>query len=225
MTEAEWERCTDRRKLLDFVGDKVSQRKLRLFAVACCRQQWELFPDKPHRKLIETAEQFTDGAVTAEKLQLVDRPTGYSSGGGRSSKEAMYLANAAGLLTYGDAPFTAERSLRVAVDVSNAAAVRMGDHVIEFEESEREIFPQITLLHDIVGNPFYPEAVEPAWLTDTVVQFARVMYESHDFSAMPILADALQDAGCDNHIILNHCQGRWPHVRGCWVVDLILGKE
>ncbi|MBM3981739.1 MAG: hypothetical protein FJ304_15980 [Planctomycetes bacterium] len=87
------------------------------------------------------------------------------------------------------------------------------------------MFPQITLLHDIVGHPFYPEAVEPAWLTSTVVQLARTMYESRDFSAMPILADALQDAGCDNVNILDHCRGPRPHVRGCWVVDLILGKE
>ncbi len=54
---------------------------------------------------------------------------------------------------------------------------------------------------------------------------ARTMYESRDFSAMPILADALQDAGCDNEDILGHCRGSGPHVRGCWVVDLVLGKE
>ena len=51
------------------------------------------------------------------------------------------------------------------------------------------------------------------------------MYESHDFSAMPILADALQDAGCDNDDILAHCRNSTTHVRGCWVVDLVLGKE
>ncbi|AWM42340.1 hypothetical protein C1280_21800 [Gemmata obscuriglobus] len=64
-----------------------------------------------------------------------------------------------------------------------------------------------------------------AYLTATTVAIARQMYESRDFSAMPILADALQDAGCDNDDVLNHCRGPGPHVRGCWVVDLLLGKE
>jgi hypothetical protein len=50
------------------------------------------------------------------------------------------------------------------------------------------------------------------------------MYKSRDFTPMPILADALQDAGCDNAEILAHCRGDSPHIRGCWVVDLVLGK-
>ena len=70
-----------------------------------------------------------------------------------------------------------------------------------------------------------PSPSPPAWRTDTALSLARQMYESRDFSAMPILADALQDAGCDSDDILNHCRGPGPHVRGCWVVDLVLGKS
>jgi hypothetical protein len=81
------------------------------------------------------------------------------------------------------------------------------------------------LFRDIFGNPFRPVALSPAWRTDTAVSLAGQMYESRDFSAMPILADALQDAGCDNEHILAHCRGPGPHVRGCWVIDLVLGKE
>jgi hypothetical protein len=81
------------------------------------------------------------------------------------------------------------------------------------------------LLHDIFGNPFRPVAFDPAWRTDTAVALARQMYESRDFGAMPILADALQDAGCDSADVLDHCRGLGPHVRGCWVVDLVLGKS
>lgn len=81
------------------------------------------------------------------------------------------------------------------------------------------------LVHDIFGNPFRPVTFAPEWRTDTAVSLARGMYESRDFSAMPILADALQDAGCDSDDVLNHCRGDGPHVRGCWVVDLLLGKE
>jgi hypothetical protein len=82
-----------------------------------------------------------------------------------------------------------------------------------------------TLRRDIFGNPFRPAAFSPSWRTDTAVTLARIMYDSRDFSAMPILADALQDAGCDSDDILNHCRGDGTHVRGCWVVDLVLGKE
>ncbi|MBY0458027.1 MAG: hypothetical protein K2V38_11860 [Gemmataceae bacterium] len=79
-------------------------------------------------------------------------------------------------------------------------------------------------MNDIFGNPFRPVAVAPELLTDTVVAFAREMYESRDFSAMPILADALQDAGCDSDDILSRCRGQSENVRGCWVVDRLLGK-
>jgi hypothetical protein len=83
---------------------------------------------------------------------------------------------------------------------------------------------QAKLLHDIFGNPFRPASINLAWLTSTVVALASQMYESRDFSAMPILADALQDVGCENEDILSHCRQPGEHVRGCWVVDLVLGK-
>ncbi|MCE9568125.1 MAG: hypothetical protein K8U57_39485 [Planctomycetes bacterium] len=80
------------------------------------------------------------------------------------------------------------------------------------------------MLRDIFGNPFRPVVLDPNWLTSTVVALARQMSESRDFTTMPILADALQDAGCDNDEVLAHCRGPGPHVRGCFVVDLLLGK-
>ncbi len=83
-----------------------------------------------------------------------------------------------------------------------------------------------SLLRDIFGNPFRPVTFPPSWRTDTTLSLARTMYDSRDFSPMPILADALQDAGCDNTDILDHCRSvNQPHVRGCWVVDLVLGKS
>jgi hypothetical protein len=80
------------------------------------------------------------------------------------------------------------------------------------------------LLRDIFGNPFRPVAFAPSWRTSTVLALARQMYEFRDFSAMPILADAIQDAGCNSDNILEHCRSPGPHVRGCWVVDLVLNK-
>ncbi len=82
------------------------------------------------------------------------------------------------------------------------------------------------LAREVFGNPFRPVVFSPMWRTDTALSLARGMYESRDFGAMPILADALQDAGCDNEDVLNHCRDdKQVHVRGCWVVDLVLGKE
>ena len=79
-------------------------------------------------------------------------------------------------------------------------------------------------LRDIFGNPFRPVEFSADWRTDTALSLAHQMYEAREFSAMPILADALQDAGCDNEDVLNHCRGSGQHVRGCWVVDLVLGR-
>ena len=75
------------------------------------------------------------------------------------------------------------------------------------------------------GYPEAPVRFNPAWRTSTAVSLARHAHESRDFSVMPILADALQDAGCDSDDILNHCRDAGPHARGCWVVDLVLGKS
>ncbi|MBA4190252.1 MAG: hypothetical protein C0467_19885 [Planctomycetaceae bacterium] len=83
---------------------------------------------------------------------------------------------------------------------------------------------QAALVREVLGNPFSPVAFDPAWLTDTVILLARQMYESRDFSAMPILADALQDAGCEHTDVLTHCRDeKQVHVRGCWVLDLVIG--
>ncbi|MCE9560797.1 MAG: hypothetical protein K8U57_01955 [Planctomycetes bacterium] len=84
---------------------------------------------------------------------------------------------------------------------------------------------QAALLRDIFGNPFRPVSLDPSWLTTTVLALAQQMYESRDFSTMPILADALQDAECDNAEILDHCRSGGSHVRGCWLIDLMLGKS
>jgi hypothetical protein len=81
------------------------------------------------------------------------------------------------------------------------------------------------LIRDIFGNPFRPVTFGPAWRTATVASLAQASYDERAFDRLPILADALEDAGCTNADILGHCRGGGEHVRGCWVVDLVLGKE
>ncbi|HUR54864.1 MAG TPA: hypothetical protein VMZ71_12080 [Gemmataceae bacterium] len=80
------------------------------------------------------------------------------------------------------------------------------------------------LLRCIFGNPFRPVSPDQSWRTSTVVALAGGIYEERAFDRLPILADALMDAGCDYPDILAHCHSDGPHVRGCWVVDLLLGK-
>jgi hypothetical protein len=98
------------------------------------------------------------------------------------------------------------------------AAIVAGDRT-------REKTEQAALSRDIIGNPFRPITCDPAWRTSTVLALAQGIYDERAFDRMPILADALQDADCDNAGILDHCRGPGPHVRGCWVVDLLLGKS
>jgi hypothetical protein len=93
------------------------------------------------------------------------------------------------------------------------------------EQQQQERAQQAALLRDVFGNPFSPVTFSPDWSTDTAVSLARQMYDTREFGAMPILADALQDAGCDSDEILSHCRGAGPHVRGCWVVDLVLDRK
>src|SRR5262249_17997472 len=88
-----------------------------------------------------------------------------------------------------------------------------------------ECAEQCGIVRDIFGNPFRRVTAKSAWLTSTVTALAREAYQTQNFSRMPILADALQDAGCEDAGVLAHCRGPGPHVRGCWVVDLVLGKE
>jgi hypothetical protein len=89
-------------------------------------------------------------------------------------------------------------------------------------DADRDTFEP---LRDIFGHLFRPVTADPSWLTHTVVSLASGIYAERAFDRLPILADALQDAGCDNADVLTHCRCDGPHVRGCWVVDLVLGKE
>ncbi|WP_246173617.1 hypothetical protein [Limnoglobus roseus] len=113
----------------------------------------------------------------------------------------------------------------VAWDLMHKAKKTARESFLPPEFTAPEFNHQAWLLRDIFGNPFRPVACDPAWRTSTAVGLAEVIYDDRAFDRLPILADALQDAGCEDADILAHCRGDGPHVRGCWVVDLVLGKE
>lgn len=233
LTESEWLTCSDPTRMLDFlVPGTTSDRKLRLFACACCRRIWHLLPEAACRDAVELAERYADGVVAAEELVaageafdgLWDRYY-TEEPGGTPGATAFRACIASSSTTAGDEPRRVPGQLdryipvRTWAPASGAAASHGG------ATGAAEEVAQCELLRDIFGNPFHPVAFDPAWLTDTAVSLACGMYEGRDFSAMPILADALQDAGCEDGHLLEHCRGPGAHVRGCWVVDLVLGKE
>ena len=209
MTEAEWLACDDPFGLLSAAGPRATERKVRLFCVACCRQVLHLAPAarrKSAEAALGVAERFADGEATkAERLGAEKKARGsYSMVHATlparcTPSDAFYAARHAG-------EFAEYGKKGVAYDVTQAALA--------------------ALARDILGPlDFRPVCVDPNWLTPTVTALARQVYESRDFSPMPILADALQDSGCDNEDVLGHCRGPGPHARGCWVVDQLLGNE
>lgn len=113
-----------------------------------------------------------------------------------------------GLQAFSQGPFTVARELCI-------REINAYSAVFDFGWAMQELF----------GNPFRSVAFDPAWRTSTVLALTEGIYADHAFDHLPILADALQDVGCDSDDILTHCRGEGPHVRGCWVVDLVLGKS
>jgi hypothetical protein len=237
MTESAWMTSDDAHRMLEYALPCATGRKLRLFAVACCRRIVHAFPDQTDAKdRLVMAERYADGLATASEIQGAQHL--YLCGGGVSfdrfgheaarevpqwaAVSAQLKCEAAarfGLTKPPPRPNLVGRLRRLFIRPTMPLPTDPPP-----PEYLAELRSQAALLRDIFGNPFRPAAFAPEWRTSTAVALAQQMYESRDFGAMPILADALQDAGCDSGDVLDHCRGPGPHVRGCWVVDLVLGK-
>ncbi|MCI0703485.1 MAG: hypothetical protein L0241_20590 [Planctomycetia bacterium] len=235
MTEEEWQSPNPNHLLQDIAASITLRKALLLGAAACHRlAQWNCFPQA--KAAIDIAEARADGLVNDEDWQIAYQSV-YDAreAAGRmvlsdpDSEEpndgnAMYFAVEAAVALLD----SSQGSLHVASMTLWACrrAIRCGDHSPERQATHSECKHQCDLVRDIFGNLFCSGTFSPECRTDTAVSLARQMYEARDFSLMPILADALQDAGCDIDDILNHCRDtNQVHVRGCWVVDLVLGKE
>jgi hypothetical protein len=200
----------------------ASQRKRRLYQCACCRLVWGELKDDRSRAAVVAAELYADGRITRMQLAAAEQ-------------QAWHVWNDSIGGTLGNGTWN-QRSFPYAAAAYNVASEEMSDWgAVPIARSPSEIVydlapDQATLaadqrarMRDLLGEP--STLADPSWLTSTVVALARQMYEAREFSAMPILADALQDAGCDHADILDHCRSPQAHVRGCWVVDLLLGTE
>jgi hypothetical protein len=229
MTEEEWLASCFPEALVSFLANQVSQRKLRLFACACCRKADHLLKDPRSIHAVRVAEDYADGVVSENEVRSALSEATQARDEARGV--GMQEATAAAIDTLHPSATLAGRRAwwsvaRAEIEWRFAFQTRERRRTAEAAIYQEEQRRQSGLLRCIVGNPFRPVAFNPAWRTDTALSLARQMYDSRDFGAMPILADALQDAGCEHEQILNHCRdANQSHVRGCWVVDLVLGKE
>lgn len=196
MTETEWLACEDPGRMLEFLQGRASDRKMRLFACGFCRANWRHLRDRHVKGLVSVSESMAEGDQSEAEL-----------------KALWFLEYAKRHACGGRQPDCAAIYSWVLSEVCRG----LPSSTIVLAES-------CSFVRDIFGNPFRPVSIDLAWLTSTVVALARGINDERAFDRMPILADALEDAGCDNGDVLAHCRADGPHVRGCWAVDLSLGK-
>jgi hypothetical protein len=214
MTEQEWLKCTSPEEMLDYLEDRAGKRKYLLFASACERRLWDR-PDCERDKVVAT-EQYADGEEHAAHAVII--PT-------EGITLAAYITSVSPLeFASGESSYVAEYAAHLAAEQWSGS--RDGRHERAWRPAlAAEKAEQCALLRDIFGNPFRPALLDPRWQTAAVVAMARTIYEERKWDELPVLADALEEAGCAVPAVLSHCRGGGEHVRGCWVVDLVLGKK
>jgi hypothetical protein len=254
MTEAAWLSSTDVRSMLRHLDGSVSMRRMRLFAIACCRRVEYLMTneDELGRQALDLAETMIDERVNSEEVAATRHSAWYAAfrliDGFRLEPDLNARSNAV---------FAAYHTLQEADDLTwhwrgrkNQRRIRsdfMGTPVRaqlaalcaamteplsltpESKKAEVDVErAQIRILRDIFSNPFRKARIDPSWLEwkeSSVGTIAQAIYDERRFDRLPILADALAEAGCNNADILDHCRSSGEHVLGCWVVDLLLGKD
>lgn len=234
MTNAEWLTSSDPSAMLKLIRSVVSARKLRLFACACVREVWSLLGEPHLQQCVDLSEQFADDLIDAETLRQQDERVAVLALKAdlpqTMSTPRLAAARAAWRTTQLDA-FSAAETASALVQMSFAPwqfspqgeILNHGDNVAKAESRRR----QAELLRSIVGNPFTPIQLQPEWLTwndGLVPRIASEIYEQGRFEEMPVVADALQDAGCDVALLLDNLRRVVP-VRGNWTLDLILDRS
>lgn len=254
MTETEWVAATDPAPMLAFLQSRMGNRKLRLFACACFRRIWPLLADERGRGAVACFERFADEQATADEFADAGRTANAATDDASaavSEADAVYSddRSTAALFAAAEARYSAAYGLcyvveddpRVGLSADCAASARAlhEEATVYLTEpaAERaahragevaraaERGAQAALVRAIFGNPFRPVSIDPGWLTSDVPALAQGVYADRAFDRLPILADALQDAGCEVADILDHLRGSGPHVPGCWALDVVLGRE
>jgi hypothetical protein len=247
MLEADWLAAEHPQPMIALLGDLSLEhkpdgdenpavwwvgRKLRLWACACCRRVVHLLTDERSRAGLEALERYVDGelgekefraAILAAAKVTWDTEAANAPGSEYNAATAVCSAMEDIQDEFTDTEEAAGWAVNaVAAEVPDEPATGYDGHITARAAEQRA---QADLLREVFGNPFRPVALDPAWLTSDVRALAHAIYAERAFERMPILADALQEAGCESEDVLAHCRSATaPHVRGCWVVDLLLGK-
>jgi hypothetical protein len=232
MTEAEWMACCEPQPMLKFLRGWMSERKLRLFACACCRQLWHRLREEPDRKVVEVVERFCDRKASGAELAAAREAALQSAmwGSGDNCPGPLWLAGWFG---------TEEMGAWANAPDPNAPAVLAWASTLErAEDIPGLLLPwatalglepaiQAALFRDVMHAPYRVVSVRAQWKIwnkGCVVNLAHSLYEERAFERLPILGDALEDAGCIDPDMLLHLRGTGPHVPGCWVLDALLGN-
>jgi hypothetical protein len=225
--------CHSPKAMLEFLRARVGPRKLRLFAVACCRRVWPLLTDPRSRAAVEVVERYADGLASPEEVHDAYRPARAAAraawnavGVAGGDPDAVAAAHKAAEAARAAAEAACEEAA-VAAAVAAAAACNAyaGDPALRGHVAA-EHRAQCRLLR-CVFNPFRP-AAEPTWLAaegGAMANLAHRIYQERAFERLPELAGALERAGCTDAAVLTHCRSGGEHVRGCWAVEALLGRS
>jgi hypothetical protein len=218
-----WQKCDEPDELLLWLSEdesRTSQRKNTLLGLACLRRVEDVLDDPRTSALLDVLERYADGAATREELSEARKAAAAADGerGGRG--DAWGMAYRALNEFYLSVPFTTCQYAAAAY-AERLCSPEKPWHRINAEEGAF----QCHLLRDVFGDPFRPGRIEPTWRTPDVLALAGAVYQEKAFDRLPILADALEEAGCTDARVRKHCRGEGVHVKGCWVVDLVLGKS
>jgi hypothetical protein len=226
VTDAEWLTATDPAPMLECVRGTASDRKLRLTGCACARRVWSHRAGQSEVPEVELSERVADGQASPAEMRAVrdglGAMGGYSLAWVENCLLHALLREAAGLAAADCLQLAADHRLYAVQEEGGGTWQDMRTLGIIARDTERGVLTG--LVRDIFGNPFRPIAFDPRWRTADTVGLATGIYEDRAFDRLPLLADALMDAGCADEQVLGHCRTE-GHVRGCWLIDLVLGKS
>jgi hypothetical protein len=240
MTEAEWLRGRRVRAMLELLRKQgwPTDRKLRLFAVACCHRVRHLCKDRRGLRAAEVAERYAEGQATAEELHAAWEDAWCDDLPEDTPEQSSALAAVfAGRHACDPRRGWVHRAATSATDaVLYHVKASTGDEERAYDAQASESGALSDLLRDIVGNPLRPppviDAAWVAWHGGTVRRLAEAAYHQRslpggalDTARLGVLADALEEAGCTDADLLGHLRGPGAHVRGCWAVDLLWGRK
>lgn len=218
MTEAKWFACINPAQMLGYLRGEGSDRKFRLFGHYCCQDIRRLL-DPRDLPVLDTVERYADGLRSRSTLTRArSAATLVLEQANETDRRGALVVK---WLCHEDVRWQCSS---IAAESAGLVASLQPRHLVR---ATRRLALQhrAEILRDIFGNPFRRVTIKPEWLSPAVVALARGIYEDGSFDCLPILADALQEAGCEEEPMLSHCRGPGLHVRGCWVVDAVLAKE